>query len=197
MEFRFEQLRATQAAALVTRVAGADGRINYTKLLKIMYLADRQSLIESGSTITGDRVFNMKNGHVLSEVYDCVKASPSHEHQIWSRYFRKDGYDVVLHGDPSTSKLSDFDTDVLTALALKYKGHSWQQLVEVVHALKEWNEPEDGGADLLPYEAILRAEGFSEEDVQAYQHQNAAIVAFDNATTAAYDKRVAEALAAE
>ena len=156
--------------------------MNYTKLLKLLYLADRASLLDTGVSITGDEIVNMANGPVLSAVYDCIKGN-RFEGTAWMKFFRKDGYDVRLEGDPGVSELSDYDIDVLTSLADEYRLASYGDMINVAHQLKEWSRPEDGGADWLPYEAILRANGVSEDDVRAFQARNEAINAFDGAVS--------------
>ena len=42
--------------------------LNYTKMIKILYLVDRTSLAELGETITGDEFYAMDNGPVLSKL---------------------------------------------------------------------------------------------------------------------------------
>lgn len=44
--YRFDEMKATQAAALFLELAG--GRENYTKLIKLLYLLDREALIRQG-----------------------------------------------------------------------------------------------------------------------------------------------------
>ena len=50
---------------------------DYIKLIKLLYLADRAALIETGSPITGDRYVSMKFGPVLSNVFEPNQTSES------------------------------------------------------------------------------------------------------------------------
>jgi len=43
-------------------LAKYNGVLNYTKLIKILYLSDRKSLSETGYSITGDSYVSMKDG---------------------------------------------------------------------------------------------------------------------------------------
>ena len=54
LDFQFRFDKALQAAGLFLRLNG--GRLKSLKLLKLLYLADRESLAVEGDTITGDRV---------------------------------------------------------------------------------------------------------------------------------------------
>jgi uncharacterized phage-associated protein len=48
-------------------------RMEYVRLLKLLYIADREMMAEAGAPITGDRAVAMDHGPVLSHVYDLVK----------------------------------------------------------------------------------------------------------------------------
>ena len=71
MRFFFNQRKAAQAAAYLVRLHG--GQINLMALLKLLYLADRTALVETGYTITGDHMVSMPHGPVLSYIYDSSK----------------------------------------------------------------------------------------------------------------------------
>ncbi|MGE0134681.1 MAG: hypothetical protein AB7L91_10365 [Dehalococcoidia bacterium] len=47
MQFVFDERRAAQAAAQLLELRG--GRMPYMKLIKLLYWADRESLIETGT----------------------------------------------------------------------------------------------------------------------------------------------------
>jgi len=161
LRFVFEEQRAVQAAALLMRSAG--GRMNYTKLLKLLYLADRRSLLETGQPITGSSFVSMAAGPVLSEVYECIKSEP--DHGWWDRHIRTEEYNVHLVEDPGDDQLSDYDVGVLTELAEKYKGASYSHMIDVVHALPEWRDPQPNKVRSLPAADVLRAAGEDEETI--------------------------------
>ena len=66
VEFIFDERKAAQAAAHLLRRHGSS--MPYIKLIKLLYLADRQSLIETGYTITGDQLVAMSDGPALNRV---------------------------------------------------------------------------------------------------------------------------------
>jgi hypothetical protein len=64
MTFRFKFERSLQAAGVLL---GLDGnRMQRIRLLKPLYIADRELLSETGRTITGDRGVDMDHGPVLA-----------------------------------------------------------------------------------------------------------------------------------
>ena len=66
----FNERKATQAAAHLLRLHG--GRMSCMKLIKLLYLADREALLTWGRPISTDRYVSMDRGPVLSRVLDLA-----------------------------------------------------------------------------------------------------------------------------
>jgi len=165
LSFRFDERRAVQACALLLQKAG--GQSNYTRVLKLLYLADRRSLKETGQPITGARFVNMTHGPVLSEVYECIKEDCNDG--LWDRHIVTEGrYDIRLLMDPGDDELSDFDVDVLTELAEQYAQASYSMMINVVHELPEWIDPAPAKVKSLSVADVLRALGDDEETIAAH-----------------------------
>ena len=97
MFFRCKTEKAIQAAAVLLRLA-ADRRMSYLRLLKLLYIADRESLKRSLRPIIGSRPVAMKEGPLHSEVLDLVKGRHVDE-PLWSEYIRRDRYEIELVKD--------------------------------------------------------------------------------------------------
>jgi uncharacterized phage-associated protein len=161
--FSFDERRTVQACAVLFPQSR---RENYTKLLKLLYLADRRSLIETGAPITGAHVVSMKNGPVLTEVYDCIKGEPSES--VWDAHIERVGaFDVVLKKHPGDSELSDYDVQVLQDIAKRHCDDNFGNMIDIVHQLPEWSNPEKLNRKTLPIPVseILRAAGKDEETI--------------------------------
>src|SRR5690554_321212 len=168
MQFRFDELRATQAAAVLLKLSG--GRQNYTWLLKVLYLADRKSLEVVGIPIAGATFCNMRNGPLASDVYDCIKGV--RDCKVWSTFIECAGqFDVALRGDPGDGELSDFDVETLTNLYQEHRGHDWRAMIRVVHGLSEWTSP-GLSSEWLDPEKILRAVGIDEQTIRQIDEHN-------------------------
>ena len=70
MRAQFREDKATQAAARLLRHAG--GRMEYLKLIKLLYLAERESLVTLGSPLTYDACWSLPYGPILSATLDRV-----------------------------------------------------------------------------------------------------------------------------
>jgi len=51
------------------------GKINILKLMKLLYLADRESMARHDEPISFDRFVSMDQGPVLSRTYDLINGS--------------------------------------------------------------------------------------------------------------------------
>ena len=93
----------------------SNGVQNYTKLIKLLYLADKESLKNSLQTITGDTYVSMDNGPVLSNLFDLIKGKYHGRAQnLWDSRFIRDGYDLVVATDRIPyGELSGFEMKIL------------------------------------------------------------------------------------
>ncbi len=107
MNFPLKVLKTIQAIGVLLRADGVK-RTNYMRLLKLLYMADRESLRETGRPITGGPVAAMERGPVLEEVYDLIRGQHK-EMPLWDSFFRKERYDLVELCEPDVGKLSKYE----------------------------------------------------------------------------------------
>src|SRR4051812_11294735 len=112
MFLRFDPTRAIQAGAVLLKTTPSR-RMTRLRLLKLLYIADRETLQEAGRPITGDRAVAMKNGPVLSRIYDLIKGADLAAPE-WERFFRNaDRWEVELVGEPGVGELSKYEIEKL------------------------------------------------------------------------------------
>lgn len=154
----------------------AGGRLPLLKLMKLMYLAERESLRVYGEPICGDKPVSMPHGPVLSKTYDLMNGCGSQEDRGWNAWIEdRSGYDLALR-DPSMIRtpekdlleLSDGDIEVLDAIWQKYGHMSKYELVEYTHsdACPEWEDPH-GSSRPIPPSKLLRAVGYKDEALRS------------------------------
>lgn len=163
MHPRFNEHKTTELAALLLSRAG--GRMPYLKLMKLLYLVDREALRLHGSPITGDNCVSMKHGPVLSNTYDMIKSPPEpgtgRAGEFWGEHINTLGYDVVLSREVPPV-LSPSDRELVDKVFEAYACHDTWTLAELTHELPEWRDP---GPSALPidYEDILASVGMDEK----------------------------------
>src|SRR5487761_1401852 len=156
--FRFDSEKSLQAVAFLLRGEPAH-RMNHMRLLKVLYIAEREALRESSQPITGSRVVAMKRGPVLDDVFRLIRgqhlATPR-----WAECVRIDNYHLEMFHDPGVGRLSRFVTEKLEEVARRYQANDECDMVEIARQLPEWrrNDPGDGCRD-IPLEHILEAVG--------------------------------------
>ncbi|MBF0459342.1 MAG: SocA family protein [Nitrospirae bacterium] len=165
IQFRFNEMKTTQAAARFIRLNG--GSINYTKLLKLLYLTDRQALARWERPLTGDVYVSMRNGPVLSKTYDLIDYPENPEHvSPWYRFILKQDYDVCLKGDTGIGELSNREIRLIDEIHETYKSYNVWQMIDICHRdCPEWNNPGDSSYP-LPVEDILMALDKTPEEIE-------------------------------
>lgn len=162
MYFSFGTRKIVEAAATLLR-AEACRRMSYLRLLKLLYIADRESLRESGRPIVGTRPVAMDFGPVLSEVLDLVNGQHADE-AVWSEFIRKDGYAVALEKDPGVLSLSRHEIERLTKTSEEYRNTDDWEIVKQTHAFEEWkNNITLGTSTPIPLEDMIKAVGRANE----------------------------------
>ena len=74
MRYSFREEKATQAAALLLGCGG--GHMNFMKLVKLIYLADREALIKLGRHITLDQLCSLRYGPIVSNTLNLINEQP-------------------------------------------------------------------------------------------------------------------------
>src|SRR5438552_1173164 len=93
----FSEARVAQMSAYLLKRRG--GRMAYLKLLKLLYLADRQSMSRYGESISGDCMVAMPHGPVLSRTYDLILCGslPTVAEDGWNEWIQAESnYEVSL-----------------------------------------------------------------------------------------------------
>ena len=174
--FEFNVKKVIQAINYIL-LKTKDGKMNYTKLLKLLYISDKRALKESGQTITGDKYISMNCGPVLSKVYDYIKEK--NQPDLWNRLFIKEGYDLKLlipKNKLGHDELSDFELEILDKIFNEYKNEPYTKMVNVVHLEKEFPEytdPQSIGKKSVPIkiEDILKSIGWTDDDIKSFKEE--------------------------
>lgn len=171
--FTFSPTKATQAAAFL--LGRANRSMNYMKLIKLLYLAERTALSRFETSITGDSFFSLKYGPVLSETLDLIKSET--QDPYWERFIqpRKGrGTTVRRRKDPGVGDLSPAEVGILEETWQQYHQLNEFQLAELTHNIcPEWKDPSDGRKRIEPAD-ILRAAGRTEREIQDLKRDRAA-----------------------
>ncbi len=181
--FRLDVFKAVQAIGVLLH-ATQNERLEYLSIIKMLYIADRESWKETGSPITYDLPMAMKNGPVLSGILDLVNLNRDEGLPIWATFIHKEDYDLQLKADPGTDRLSPYEVRKLNEIGKRYADKNWRQMIDLGHNLPEWkqNDPRELGLNYtpIPLEDILTAVG-RDKDASSIMEDEAAVIAMRNA----------------
>ncbi len=156
-------------AALILKGQGTS--INILKAVKLVYLADRESIRRFGFPILDEDRYSMPLGPVNSMTYRHINGEIDLAACGWSDVLEdKANHKIALSNDQISfddlDELSDADLDCVDAVWTEF-GHMTQwQLVDWTHDaanVPEWEDP-NGGSIKIPFRRILQALGVENAD---------------------------------
>lgn len=150
----FNQRKVAQMAAFL--LDRGRGRMNYLKLMKLLYLADRESMKRHGEAISGDRYVSMDHGPVLSQTLNLINGEAEVDEGGWTYWIAdKANYEVSLRRKASRDvldELSEADLDVLGAIYAKFGKMDKWKLRDYTHRYcPEWKDPQGSS---IPIEIV-------------------------------------------
>lgn len=181
----YEPKKAAQLiAALILR--GQAKYINILKAVKLVYLADRESIRQYGFPILEEDRYSMPHGPVNSMTYRHLNGEMDLQTCGWSEVLRDRANHNIALTNPNLTEaeldeLSDADLACVEKVWAEF-GHMTQwQLVDWSHDptnIPEWEDPA-GGSTKIPYRRILQALGV--ENVDELEFEMRAQKEIDNA----------------
>lgn len=177
MELRFKFEKSLQAAALLLHLDGE--RMDWIRLLKLLYISDREMLATTGQSITGDTGYAMKHGPVLTRIYDFMKGFGDDVTE-WEKFIRSEGHAVLLIAEPGRDELSRAEVEKLREVTERFRNTGDWDDSQHTHDFPEWKSNfHGGGASPIPWEDILRAQ--NEDDmIEVVRGQEYAQAAYED-----------------
>ena len=140
--------------------------MSYLKLIKLLYLLDREALLRWGRPITTDTYVSMDNGPVVSRIYDLIREEPDPgTDSVWRRHIAEPhNYEVALLQDPGNLELSRAEENLIDEIFGQFGHMSRWELRDYSHALPEWSDP-NGGTIPISIRDILRGGKKTEAEI--------------------------------
>lgn len=162
----FSERKAAQMAAFFLGQT-QDGRMPHLKLMKLLYLSDREAVRSFGWPISGDRLVSMPHGPVLSMTLNLMDGDVESHPGGWEEWISdKENHELSLRQplDPSAlDELAPAELDVLRAVWTKFGAMGKWQIRDWTHEnCAEWKDPK-GSSYPIQYEALAKAVGFDDE----------------------------------
>jgi uncharacterized phage-associated protein len=163
-------------AAVTFLIQKEGGEVDMFLSLKMLYLADKEALINWGKTITGDSFYSLPKGPILSEVYNLFKGTGQRENQEkWDSHFTQLVKNTVRPlRDGDVGLLSEREAEVLESARKRINEIAPWAVAKWLHdTCPEWTDPHGGSIPIDP-STILRNAGKSEEEIRAMEESTEA-----------------------
>ncbi|MCU7933748.1 MAG: SocA family protein [Candidatus Thiodiazotropha sp. (ex Dulcina madagascariensis)] len=162
---KYDEKKTTQLAAYFLRKS--NGTLYLIKLLKLLYIADREAFRELGRPISFDRYVSMEQGPVLSHTYNLMNGAVQDDGYWSSIITPRDGHKLSISDESEVNfdALSDAELAIADEVYENF-GHVQRfDLCKMTHNFDEWTDPESSSIP-LSYRDVLLAVGYSEEDAE-------------------------------
>lgn len=168
IEEMFDERKVAQTAAYFLHKRG--DAMSHLKLMKLLYLADRESMQVYGTPISEDRMVSMPHGPVLSQTFDLMSGSTRSQSGGWEEWIADiQDHEVRLRKpvDPENlGRLSDADIDILDQVWERFGHMSRWEIRDYTHDYcPEWKDPNGSSVPLQPLE-VFKALGHDPEQAR-------------------------------
>lgn len=175
---QFESMKAIEASAVVARREGK--RLSRMRLLKLLYIAERELAKVAARRLINDKLVALDNGPLHSTVYDMIKGvSTSSKH--WSKYFTNvNARDVQLSKEPELHTLSKLEVETLHRVTDDFSSMDDWAISNYTHTFPEWKSSHTQGSSCkIRYSEMLDAVGRGHEIIDDMKEDHAFTIFFE------------------
>ncbi len=181
MNYKLDAIKATEVAFQIISREG--GELDKLKLIKLMYLLDREAINQRGVPIVGGNYKSFFWGPVISDVLDLIN---HRNNSGWNTAISPligppdKEWNIKAVADPGRDHLSDRELNLLNSVWEKFGHMTGKELSSWTHEhVTEWEELKSGSKP-IEIEEIGRALHFSEGSIQALTEQAASAKLLDD-----------------
>ncbi|MBF0311550.1 MAG: SocA family protein [Magnetococcales bacterium] len=163
----YNERKAAQMAAFLLGKT-PEGRMSHLKLMKLLYLAERESMRLTGLPICWDHLVSMPHGPVLSMTLNLMDGDVESQPGGWEEWISdKAGHEVSLRRSftpEDLDALSRAEEDILESVWQEFGGMGKWEIRDWTHQhCPEWTNP-SGSSMPIPFHAMALAVGYSEAE---------------------------------
>jgi len=128
----YEQQKSIEA---IIYIAQKIENVDYYKVLKLLYFADKEHLINYGRTITGDTYYRLEHGPCPTNNYDLIKSRKS---TLFTKKLNTDfdvetKHSIVALREPNLDYLSESDIECLNNVITNIGVKGFAEIKELSH----------------------------------------------------------------
>ncbi|MGI9558410.1 MAG: Panacea domain-containing protein [Thermodesulfobacteriota bacterium] len=152
-----------------------DGSMPHLKLMKLLYLSDRECFEKHGFSMSGDRMVSMPHGPVLSDTLNLMSGEQKSASGGWNSVISGiENHTVSLVDsdltDDDLGELSRADREVMDSVWKKFGSMNRWQIRDYTHTLPEYEDPR-GSSVPIDFDTLFSALGFSKKQAEYLKEQ--------------------------
>lgn len=161
----FNERKVAQMAAFFLG-QGPEGRMSHLKLMKLLYLADREAVRTFGLPISGDKPVSMPHGPVLSMTLNLMDGDIESRPGGWEEWISdKENHELSLRklfAPQDLDELSKAELSVLETVWKQFGAMGKWEIRDWTHQhCSEWKDPR-GSSYPITFQSLACAVGFDE-----------------------------------
>lgn len=165
----YDERKAAQAAAFLIEQT-PQKRMSHLKLMKLLYLAEREALRRFGLPMFGDRPVSMPHGPVLSMTLNLMDGDVESQPDGWESWISdKENHEVALRRQAPREQLdalSDAEAQLLGDIWARFGAMGKWEVRDWTHRhCAEWRDPK-GSSLPIAWHEVARAVGYDEAAAQ-------------------------------
>ena len=140
--------------------------MSHLKLMKLLYIAEREALLKWRRPIIFDCYVSMNQGPVLSQTLNVLNGENGSDGPWGKSISLPEKNEVTLEHDPGTDSLSDAEEELIKDVFRRFGRMKRWELRNLTHTFPEWQDPK-GSA--IPFEItdILRGAGKTVNEIES------------------------------
>ena len=152
----------------------AGDKMSVMKLIKLLYLSERECIGSHGVTICDDDLYSLPRGPVLSHTYDLLAGKTTATQDDWLEWIDSaNTFDIKIKDNKTVlrknlGRLSQLDRDVMQDIWNRFGSMTAEQLSNYTHnpeKIPEWQDPH-GSSIPIEYEDVFKAYGYDDEEAK-------------------------------
>lgn len=164
----FNEPKVSQMAAYFLCKRG--GLMSHLKLMKLLYLADRECLRLYGFSMTGDYLVSMPHGPVLSMTLNLMDGDVESCENGWEHFISaKENHELSLKENVDLNlldELSAADLQILESAWKKFGSMNRWEIRDYTHKFcAEWEDPH-GSSKPIKFEKLFQSVGISPDNAE-------------------------------
>ena len=163
---KYDEQKTAQLAAYFLQKS--DGTLYLIKLLKLLYIADREAFRALGRPISFDRYVSMEHGPVLSHTLNLMNGAVQGSGYWNSIISPRENHKLSISDESEINfgALSDAEISIADKVYQEF-GHIRRfDLCDMTHSFDEWTDP-GTSSEPLHYNDVLSAVGYSDADAKS------------------------------